>query len=197
MTRTASDGLQGLEKLCGIPGSFGGAVVTNAGAAGACMGDLLVQVELMGPEGDCLTLERQDLRYGYRNMKIPDGFVVTAGTVELTQADPADLKTELERIRQWRRASQPLGRHSAGCIFKNPRPDKPAGLLIERQGLKGTVVGDAQVSEVHSNFIINRGSASAAEILELIELIRRRVREEEGLDLELEVRVVGEGPHNV
>ncbi len=194
VSRTAGKGWKGLEKLWGIPGSFGGAVCTNAGALGTCIGDLLVRVELVNAAGDPVTLERGRLVYGYRAMELPEGCAVTRGTIELTQEDPELLRAEIEHVRTRRRATQPLGIPSAGCVFKNPDPERPAGLLIDRLGLKGRRVGDAQISEVHGNFIVNRGKATAAEVLELIGIVRTRVKDAEKLDLDLEVRVIGEEP---
>ncbi|MEW6348212.1 MAG: UDP-N-acetylmuramate dehydrogenase [Thermodesulfobacteriota bacterium] len=197
VSKAARKGWKGLEKLWGIPGSFGGAICTNAGALGTTLGDLLERVELVTPTGDRVTWERGQLVYGYRSMHIPEGCAVARGTLALTQEKPEVLEAEIERVRARRRATQPMGTASAGCVFKNPDPERPAGLLIDRLGLKGLRLGDAQVSEIHGNFIVNRGTATAAEVLELIEQVRSRVRESEKLDLDLEVRIIGEEPTHV
>lgn len=182
---------QGLEPLWGIPGSWGGAIATNAGAGSACIGDYLISMDLLNERGEIVTLAREDIRYEYRIMHIPQKHVITAGTLKLKRGDLESIRQELETARSRRRGTQPWDKPSAGCVFKNPSGQEPAGALLDRLGLKGVTIGDAQVSEVHANFIINRGNASAADVLELIRLIRRLVREEAHLDLNLEIRVVG------
>jgi UDP-N-acetylmuramate dehydrogenase len=197
VSRTARAGWTGIEPLWGIPGSFGGAVVTNAGAGGVSIGETLQQVKLLTLSNEEVTLEKGALRFGYRSMLLPHGAIVLEGTLRLGRADLRSTEAELDKARERRRSSQPWDWPSAGCIFKNPHTDNPAGALIDRLGFKGTQVGDAQVSEVHANFIINRGAATAADVLELIEKIKRRVRAEEGIELELEIRVMGEeGTHD-
>jgi UDP-N-acetylmuramate dehydrogenase len=125
-------------------------------------------------------------------MKIPPKHVIAGGTLKLKRGTAEAIQAELAAARGRRQGKQPLDRPSAGCVFKNPSADKPAGALIDRLGLKGTAIGDAQVSEVHANFIINRGNAKASDVLELIRIIRESVREQEGIELELEIRVFGE-----
>ncbi len=185
-------GFRGIEPLWGIPGSFGGAIVTNAGAGGLCLGDLLSEIRLLSRGGQEMILEKERLDYGYRSMTIPDGAVVVEGTVHLTRGKPRAIEAALEKARTKRRSSQPLGVASAGCVFKNPDPDNPAGALIDRLGFKGVSVGAAQVSDVHANFIINRGDASALQVLELIERMRSKVKSEYGFDLDLEIRIIGD-----
>jgi UDP-N-acetylmuramate dehydrogenase len=141
---------------------------------------------------ETITLDKDALRFGYRSMLLPRGAIVLGGTIGLGRADLHVTEAELDKARVRRRSSQPWDRPCAGCIFKNPHPDNPAGALIDRFGFKGIQVGDARVSEIHANFIVNRGAATAADVLELIEKIRRRVRAEEGIELELEIRVMGE-----
>jgi UDP-N-acetylmuramate dehydrogenase len=192
VSRTARTGWTGMEPLWGIPGSFGGAVVTNAGAGGVSIGERLEQVKLMTRSNEMITLGKDSVRFGYRSMLLPRGAIVLEGTIRLCRADLRFTEAELDRARVRRRSSQPWDRPSAGCIFKNPDPNNPAGALIDRLGFKGAQVGDARVSEVHANFIVNRGAATAADVMELIEKIKRRVRAEEGIELELEIRVMGE-----
>lgn len=190
VSRTSRLGWQGLAPLWGIPGSCGGAIATNAGAGATCMGAFLVRVDLLSEQGEVVTLQGEDIQYGYRSMTIPARHVITAGTLKLKRGDMASIKRELEAARSSRIGKQPLDKPSAGCVFKNPSPQEPAGALLDRLGFKGVTIGDAQVSEAHANFIINRGNASARDVLELVRLIRKRVKEEEDLDLELEIRVV-------
>jgi len=195
--RAARDGLTGIEALCGIPGSFGGAVATNAGTGGVSLGDTLVAVKLLDGKGEERVLERADIRYGYRSMELPADAAVVEGTVRLVRGDRASVKAALSAAMERRRATQPWKQPSAGCVFKNPSVDNPAGAIIDRLGLKGMSVGDAVVSDVHANFVVNRGSASAADVLALVALIRQRVKDAHNIHLELEVRVIGETPAHV
>lgn len=193
VTRTCKHGLKGLESLWGIPGSFGGAVVTNAGAGEVCVGELLESIKLITRCGGDLTIRGNDLRYGYRYMSLPPGGTVVEGTLKLYREDENFITAELERSKARRRGKQPLDRSSAGCVFKNPSPDNPAGAIIDRLGFKSVCVGGAEVSPEHANFIVNRGAATAADVLELIERIRNKVFEKENVNLELEICVIGEG----
>jgi UDP-N-acetylmuramate dehydrogenase len=192
VSRACALGWTGLEWLWGIPGSFGGAVVTNAGAGSASMADHLVFVKLLTDRGEETILEKADIRCGYRFLKLPPATVVVEATLELAAANPDVIGANLEAARARRRGQQPWDKPSAGCVFKNPSADNPAGAIVDRLGFKGRAVGDAQVSEVHANFIINRGNARAADVLELIEIVRSTVKEKEHIDLELEIRVLGE-----
>jgi UDP-N-acetylmuramate dehydrogenase len=190
--RAARESCAGLEALWGIPGSFGGAVATNAGAGGVCLGDALLSIKLLEREGGERVLERGDFRYGYRSMELPLDAVVLEGTLRLARGDMSAVKAGLSAAVERRRSSQPWKEPSAGCVFKNPSADNPAGAIIDRLGLKGMRVGDAMVSDVHANFIVNRGRAKAADVLALIEIIRGRVDAVHRIRLELEVRVIGE-----
>ncbi len=190
--RTCEVGWTGLEPLWGIPGSFGGSVITNAGAGGACIGPFLRRLTLLTKEGEEIVLEQHQLDYAYRSMKIPHGSVVVEGELRLARGDRRSIEAGLEKARSSRGGRQPSDKRSAGCVFKNPSPGNPAGALIEKLGFKGMAVGDAQVSEVHANFIINRGQATAEDVLELIRRITVRAKAEENIDLELEICVIGE-----
>ena len=192
VSKSCSLGWTGLEPLWGIPGSFGGAVVTNAGAGGASISDFLISVELVNAAGEEISLDRTDLRFGYRCTAIPEGAVVVGGALRLPRGIPSEVESRLNQAKARRKATQPVAQPSAGCVFKNPSPERPAGAIIDRLGLKGTTSGGAMVSEVHANFIVNRGSASAEDVMRLIELIRSKVKAEEHIDLDLEIRVVGE-----
>ncbi|MFC1834500.1 UDP-N-acetylmuramate dehydrogenase, partial [Thermodesulfobacteriota bacterium] len=193
ISRTARLAWTGTEDLWGIPGSFGGAIATNAGSGHTSMGPLLQSIRAINGRGEEVLMSRGDFAYGYRSMDLPIDTVVLEGTIVLQRSNPTITQARLEKARL-RRASQPIGRFSAGCVFKNPAPGRSAGALIDRLGLKGTTIGDAQVSEVHANFIINRGSAKATDVLQLIEKIRERVKAEENIDLEAEIQVVGAEP---
>jgi UDP-N-acetylmuramate dehydrogenase len=192
VSKACRQGLEGLESLWGIPGSFGGAVVTNAGSGDVCVGELLESVKLVTRSGEELVVSGRDLTYGYRSMSLPQGSTVVEGVLRLRRADPDSISAELERSRARRRGKQPVDQPSAGCVFKNPAPDTPAGAIIDRLGFKGVCVGGAEVSPVHANFIINRGHATAADVLELIERIRSKALERSHANLELEICVIGE-----
>jgi UDP-N-acetylmuramate dehydrogenase len=185
-------GWTGLEALWGIPGSFGGAVVTNAGAGGVCIGEFLIEVNLLTPTDEQATLEKEEIRHSYRTLELPRGAVVLGGTVKLNRDDPPSIEAKLAKAKSLRRTTQPKGVHSAGCVFKNPSPDNPAGAIIDRLGFKGAIVGDAQVSKRHANFIINRGKAKATDVMRLVEQIRELVWREERIELEMEICVIGE-----
>jgi UDP-N-acetylmuramate dehydrogenase len=195
VTKTCALGWTGLEPLWGIPGLFGGAVVTNAGAEDACTGDFLIGLRLLTDEGEEVVLDRDQLEYSYRSMKLPPKSVVVEGTLRLPRGDRQSIDGDLLEARL-RRRLQPSDKPSAGCVFKNPSPENPAGAIIDRLGFKGMTLGGAQVSELHANFIINRGQATAADVLGLIQRIRDRVKAEENIDLELEIRVIGEEAAN-
>ncbi len=186
----AGEGLSGLEGLAGIPGSVGGAVVTNAGSHGVSIGERLVDVVVFEPGGSSRAIPVDRIGIGYRRSELPHGAVVEKARVGLDEGDPESIRTAQHEMmdRKWR--AQPCGMRSAGCIFKNP-PEVPAGLLIDRAGLKGTRVGGAVVSDQHANFIVNDRGATADDVERLIDAVRRKVRETEGVELELEVEVIG------
>lgn len=188
---TSRRDLGGLERLAGIPGTLGGAVAMNAGAAGQELGRLVRTVVLAGPDGEEEWTAEQ-LRFAYRSVDLPVDRVVVAAQLKLVEAEGAVLQQEiLERLQQ-RRRSQGVGRPNAGSVFKNP-PEEQAWKLIDRAGMRGAVVGGARVSERHSNFIVNGGSASAADVLALMDQIQDRVFRQSGILLEPEVHVIGEG----
>jgi UDP-N-acetylmuramate dehydrogenase len=182
--------LSGIERLCGIPGSVGGAAATNAGAFGSHFSDVVSGISGVDASGNRVSLARQDVDFSYRRAVYPMEIVVTDIELKLVPGSRERLFTAMEHCLQKRRKRQPLTVPSAGCVFKNPSPDLPAGKLIEESGLKGTRLGDAMVSEKHANFIINTGHATTDEILSLIELIVERVRGHTGIVLETEVEVV-------
>lgn len=183
-------GLAGLEWAAGIPGSVGGAVAMNAGASGGQMSGVLAEVDLLMPGGGRQTLPASALEPGYRRGGLPAGALVLFATLDLRPDDPAAVAMRTRAVLDRRRASQPLAARTAGSVFKNP-PGDFAGRLIEQAGLKGLSVGPAMVSPRHANFIENRGGASARQVLDLMDEVRRRVRERFGVELAPEVEVVG------
>jgi UDP-N-acetylmuramate dehydrogenase len=171
-------GLSGLEFGAGIPGTVGGWMAMNAGIA---------EREI----GEATRLPRTTLEFRYRDLRgLAPGSVIVSGLLEVVPTDPAVVRTEVERLLAKRAASQPLQVPSCGSVFKNPQGDY-AGRLIEAAGLKGERAGDAEISELHANFIANRGRARAADVLALIERARERVAREFGIELEPEVHVLG------
>lgn len=183
-------GLGGLEQLAGIPGTLGGSVAMNAGAGEQELGRLVRTVVLAGADGEEEWTAEQ-LRFAYRSTNLPAGKVVVAVQLKLVNAEPESLQEEVKQRLLQRRRSQGVGRPNAGSVFKNP-PGEQAWKLIDRAGMRGAVVGGARVSERHSNFIVNGGCASAADVLTLIEQIQDRVYRQSGISLEPEVRIVGE-----
>ena len=182
--------LGGLEQLAGIPGTLGGAVAMNAGAGEQDLGRLVRTVVLAGVDGEEEWTAEQ-LRFDYRSSNLPAGRVVVAVQLKLVNAEAEGLREEIKQRLLQRRRSQGVGRPNAGSVFKNP-PGEQAWKLIDRAGMRGAVVGGARVSERHSNFIVNGGSARAADVLTLMGQIQDRVFRQSGISLEPEVRIIGE-----
>ncbi len=186
----AQAGLAGFEFLEGIPGSVGGALRMNAGAMGGWIFDLVEEVRVMSPQGQARTLRRDQMGAGYRDCaELREGLALGALLRPRGRAETAEINRQIEQFRRKRHDSQPR-EPSAGCMFKNPQGDS-AGRLIDASGLKGERVGDAEVSPVHANFIINRGNATAADVLELVRRVRERVRSAQGVELEPEALLFG------
>lgn len=183
--------LTGMEGLAGVPGTVGGAVKGNAGAFGGSIADHLTEIQCVTPEGHLVSLLRERLEFSYRHSSLPEGWVILEAAFELQPGDPQEIRRRVSEHLIQRNLRQPVEWRSAGSVFKNP-PGDYAGRLVEKAGLKGVRIGDACISPKHGNFIINLGRATAMDVLALIDLMRRRVREEFGVELELEVRVVGE-----
>jgi len=188
-------GLAGLEWAVSVPGTVGGAVIGNAGAHGADIAQSLTSVEILIPDGTTERWTVERLEYGYRDscLKRTDHRarpVVLVATFTLETAEPRELTKRADEYVARRKATQPPGA-SVGSMFKNP-PGDYAGRLIEQAGLKGMQIGDAQISPVHANFFVNMGSASADDVKALIDLARERVRQRFGVELELEVELIGE-----
>ncbi len=184
-------GLSGLEELYGIPGAMGGAVAKNAGAYGREMADVVAWAEVMTSEG-LRRFSKDELAMTYRSSVLPAAGILIRVAMSLGRSDPAKLRNAMYYYNEKRKRHQPIGQRSAGCIFKNP-PGGHAGALIESTGLKGLRVGDAMVSPVHANFIVNLGQASARDVRELIELVKARVLEAQGIALETEIEFLPGG----
>ena len=183
--------LGGMEFAAGIPGSIGGAVVMNAGAYGGEMKDVLTSVRVMTEEGEIMELPAEELGLGYRTSIIPEKrYIVLGAVISLTEGKKEEIKAQMDDLRQKRVSKQPLEYPSAGSTFKRPE-GYFAGKLIQDAGLKGYQVGDAQVSEKHSGFVINRGNATAADVMQLISDVADKVKEQFGVTMEPEVKRVG------
>ncbi len=192
---TAEAGAKGwvdLVFLTGVPGTVGGAVVTNAGTEQGSMGQVVRRIEMINGSGARRKVEAQDLRFEYRALSLPPGAVVVAVTLESRLVEPEAVAAQIKRALEQRRQRQPRGQLSAGSFFKNPAGDF-AGRLIEAAGLKGAREGEALISPVHANFIVNLGRATAAEVLTLAERVRAEVADKFGVNLEPEVRFLGPG----
>lgn len=187
----ATQEFSGMEALRGIPGTLGGAVTMNAGAYGTEMKDVLYSVDVLTPEGELRTLTPAELALGYRHSVIPErGYVVVAATLALRKGDPAEIKARMADFQNRRKEKQPLDKASAGSTFKRPE-GYFAGKLIEDTGLRGFRHGGAQVSEKHCGFVINDGTARAADIYWLIGEVRKRVLMEQHVELTPEVKLWG------
>ena len=184
--------LTGFEFAAGIPGSVGGAVVMNAGAYGSEMKDVMASAMVLTPEGEVVTIASEDLELGYRtSCVLKKGYVVLGAEFVLEHGDPEKIREQMDELAGKRREKQPLEYPSAGSTFKRPQGDF-AGRLIEVAGLRGFRVGDAQVSEKHCGFVINAGEATAAQVDELMKQVSAKVREQFGVTLEPEVKLLGE-----
>jgi UDP-N-acetylmuramate dehydrogenase len=179
-----------MEFAVGIPGTVGGAIAMNAGTRGAWMGSVVESVTLHVPGVGLRRLAGADIPWEYRTSGLTAAGIIVEAVVRLEEADADRIRAEMERSLQRRKASQPLGIPSAGSVFKNPRGES-AGRLIEAAGLKGTRLGGAQVSQVHANFIVNEGGATAADVVGLVRKVQMAVRDTHGIELEPEIRLLG------
>ena len=182
--------LTGLESLVGVPGTLGGALIMNAGAFGGEISNYLVSVDVITSKGKLISYNSNEINFSYRLSSFkPDEFILVA-KFELTYEDPIIINDKRKKASSGRKTNQPLRFRSAGSVFKNPK-GYAAGYLIEQVGLKGTRIGDAEISNHHANFFINHGNASAANIKKLIELAREKVFQEFHIELELEIKMIG------
>ncbi len=188
---TATRGLSGLEFAAGIPGSVGGGVLMNAGAHGCSISELVRTVGVLTPGGEH-TWSCDEMRFRYRQSRLQqEPGIVLGAELDLRPADPRECLQRLEDWLRTRSDTQPLGPPSSGCIFRNPAGDH-AGRLIDVSGGKGMRVGGAAVSDRHANYILNTGGATAADVLRLIADVRARMRDRLGIDLEPEIKLIGE-----
>ena len=190
VARAARDaGVAGLEFLSGIPGGIGGALRMNAGAYGGETKDILIEARGVDRNGEARTFRNADMGYTYRHSTAPDDVIFTQALFQGRAGEPAAIDTAMANIAEKRKASQPPNK-TCGSTFKNP-PGGKAWQLIDAAGCRGFTVGGAQVSDLHCNFLINLGGATAADIETLGETVRRRVKENSGVDLEWEIKRIG------
>ena len=190
MNKSLDKGLLGLEFLTGIPGTVGGALITNAGANGGEISDVLVSVFFI-KNGKEIEVKKEEIEFKYRTSSIKRNEIITKAKFLLRKGDPDKARIQIKEYLNHRNNTQPVRWPSAGSVFKNPLPNY-AGLIIENLGLKGLSVGDAQVSNIHSNYIINKNNASPENILSLINMVKDKVLKDTGIKLENEIRIIDE-----
>jgi len=190
MNKSLDKGLLGFEFLTGIPGTVGGALITNAGANGGEISDVLVSVFFI-KNGKEIEVKKEEIEFKYRTSSIKRNEIITKAKFLLRKGDPDKARIQIKEYLNHRNNTQPVRWPSAGSVFKNPLPNY-AGLIIENLGLKGLSVGDAQVSNIHSNYIINKNNASPENILSLINMVKDKVLIDTGIKLENEIRIIDE-----
>lgn len=190
-------GLTGVEFLCGIPGSIGGALKMNAGAYGQETVDCLTYVDILDEHGARQTLKPEDLNFKYRHSDLPEGCVFLSATFTLKEGNKAEIRDRMRQINKNRSTSQPLNMPSSGSWFKNPKREdlgiNNAWQAVEKAGCRGLRVGAAQVSEKHANFFVNTGEATASDMEKLSEQVEVTIKEKLGIEMIREVRIIGDG----
>ncbi len=188
---TTERGFSGIESLSGVPGTIGGAIVRNASAFGEDISQRVLSVKVLDKDNNYLTLSKEDIGFDYRSSIFLDNkdWVIIEAELELWPREKKEIVLRLEEIRRKKVLSQPISFASAGCIFKNP-PPYSAGFLIQEAGCLGMKIGDAQVSLQHANFIINKGNATARDVLRLVQKIKRKVKDRFDISLEPELEIV-------
>ncbi|KPJ92567.1 MAG: hypothetical protein AMS18_07135 [Gemmatimonas sp. SG8_17] len=201
--RTAAAGLAGVQRLIGVPGTVGGGVAMNAGAHGQEFGQVVQRVEVVNSAGELHTLTGSDVPWRYRGSGLED-VVITAATLQLSPGDPVALRRDVQRHLRWRREGTPFDEPCCGSVFRNPGAidgrkgpqhgeQRSAGQLIDAAGLKGFRIGGAVVSPKHANYVVNAGGATAADVLGVIDAIQGKVLQDFGVELELELKIIGQG----
>ncbi len=187
----ASRSLGGIECLAGIPATIGGALAMNAGTPDGAIGDFISAAYFLHPDGTLGEFKPGAAAFAYRSFQFPSGAVLFGARLGLHRRPQAEIQAELKQRLKHKKATQPLALASAGCVWKNPSGDY-AGRLIEKAGLKGKRIHGAEISSKHANFVVNRGGATAADVLALMALVRERVRAQFGIVLEPEIKIIGE-----
>jgi UDP-N-acetylmuramate dehydrogenase len=187
ITVTVGAGLAGLESLVGIPGTVGGALHGNSGSHGGDIGQWAYRARVMTRGGEIIERERGDLVFAYRQSSL-DELVILEAEFELEEEDPVEITKRMQKLWIVKKANLPMAHENTGCVFKNPR-GMSAGMLIDQCGLKGESVGGVEVSQRHANFFVARQGATAKDVLQLIDVIRNRVAERMGVELETEIEI--------
>jgi len=187
----ANEGISGLEGLAGVVGSMGGALAMNAGTRHGVIGDTVLAIKAINRAGEDRVFTRKQLKFHYRHLDLDGAWYFLETVLRLKKVEADEVRSRMKEYLDYRQKTQPLNLPNAGSIFKNP-PGEAAGKLIERNGLKGVRIRGAKVSELHGNWIVNLGDASSQDILQLIHLIKDKIKETEGIQLETEVKIIGE-----
>ncbi len=186
----ANHGRAGLEFLSGVPGTVGGALAMNAGAYGREVKDVLLHAEAVTPEGEVVFVQAADMNYAYRKYNGPQGLIFTRAWFATTEDAPEAISARIKEIQEKREASQPIRERTGGSTFKNPEGHK-AWELVDKAGCRGLTIGGAQMSALHCNFMLNTGTATAADLEALGEEVRRRVKDAVGVELQWEIKRIG------
>ncbi len=184
-------GYSGIEGLVGIPGYVGGAVFMNAGSFGTEIKDVIHSIAVMNMQGDISILSRDDLEFSYRHLALPEGVLILSANIVLKKDSPADVVARTREFMNTKKAAQPLGVHSAGCVFRNSEADA-AGKLIDAAGCKGMRVGGIEVSQMHANYFVNKKNGTCSEFLQLMEIVKEKVMKRSGVELESEIKIIGD-----
>ena len=182
--------LSGIESLIGVPGTLGGALIMNAGAFGGEISNYLESVNAITISGDEKKYKYDDLEFNYRNSSFSNDEILIDANFKFIKSNKETVSKNKLKASGGRKSSQPLRFRSAGSVFKNPK-EGAAGYFIDKAGLKGTKSGDAEISSIHANFFVNHGTASASDVIKLINLARKEVLKEFGIKLELEIKTLG------
>lgn len=191
---TIKRNLTGMESMIGVPGTLGGALIMNAGAFGGEISNCLDIIKVMLINGETKIYQKNDIVFSYRNSTFPKDEILLSATFTLNEKPANEIQYDRAKASKGRKDTQPLRFRSAGSVFKNPKPDLAAGYLIDQAGLKGSRIGDAEISTKHANFFINHGKAKAKDIVDLILLAKKTVLEKFDVNLELEIRTLGFTP---
>ena len=190
--KAINKGYKGFESLVGVPGTVGGAIIMNAGAHGSEISELFISARTIDINGSLKIYDRQDISFSYRDSSFSKNEILLDAKFKLIKGSIDVINKKKKDVSIKRKTSQPLSYKSAGSIFKNPTNKMAAGYLIDKAGLKGLRIGDAEISQKHANFIINHGKAKSSEILDLISIMQNKVKNEFNVKLELEVKIIGE-----
>ena len=188
--RTAEAGFVGVERFVGIPGTVGGGIFMNAGCHGAEFAEIVTEVTVMDAQGKVKQLTRKQIPFKYRASNLGN-VIVLESKLGLGEEAPAKLKELQGKLLRWRKAGTPFDQPCCGSVFKNPSGAKTAGMLIDECALKGTQVGGVQVSTLHANYFVNLGNGTATDVLKLIDQVKKTVAKKTGVELDLEVKIVG------